>query len=282
MKLTNKLNLPQPIVKAVRNDSYDSGGCDISVTSLLKPPQLRALELQHADAITEDVSERIWSLVGQCIHGILERAEETAIAERRLFIEVNGWKIGGQMDRFVAKEGILQDYKVTSVYKVRDGVTEDFAKQLNIYAHILRANGEAVHKLEIVAILRDWSKNMARREENYPTNQIMVLEVPLIPDAEVLEFIKERVALHQAAAKGTFPVCTAEERWAKPDTYAVKKKDMARAVRVCNSQLAAKQVLGEKGAGYSIEFRPGESVRCESYCSVKSFCQQYKDLKEAK
>src|SRR6202142_1696526 len=88
MKYTNKQNLPQPIVKAVTNDSYNSGDCDISVTSLLKPPQMLALERLHKDDLEEDVSDRIWSLLGQVIHGILERAEETAVAERRLYIDI--------------------------------------------------------------------------------------------------------------------------------------------------------------------------------------------------
>ena len=75
MKYTNKLNLPQPLVSAIVNDKYDSGTSDISVTSLLKPYQLRALE-RHHDKLTEDIADRIWSLLGQVIHGILERAKK--------------------------------------------------------------------------------------------------------------------------------------------------------------------------------------------------------------
>lgn len=277
-KLTNKLNLPQPLVKAVARDTYDKGDCDISVTSLLKPPQIVALEKRHEEEITEDVSDRIWSLLGQTIHGILERADETAISERRLYVDVGGWRVGGKMDRFVLKEGLLQDYKFTSVYKVRDGVPLEFAQQLNIYAYLLRKNGDEVKKLEIVAILRDWSKNAAAREDNYPPNQVVVLDVPIIPDAEVEAFIKERVALHQAAAAGNIEPCSKEDRWAKDDVYAVMKKGQKRAVRLTNSKEAAELVMAGLPPGHYIEFREGESVRCKSYCAVAPFCVQYKKL----
>lgn len=283
MKLTNKLNLPQPIVKAVSNDGYNSGDCDISVTSLLKPPQMLALEKQFGDQMEEDVSDRIWSLLGQVVHGILERAEETAIAEQRLIIEVNGWKVSGQMDRFLLKEGILQDYKFTSVYKVRDGVPEEYAKQLNIYAHILRKHGRTVNKLQIVAILRDWSKNQYAREgDPYPAQQVVLLDVPIIPDEEVAAYIAERVTLHKAAASQS-PAelaekspCSAEDRWARGDIWAIMKKGHTKATRLCQSEQAAKVALEALGEGFYIKFRPGESIRCKSYCPAAKFCEQYK------
>lgn len=284
MKLTNKLGLPQPIVKAVSNDGYNSGDCDISVTSLLKPPQLRALELRHAEDLEEDVSDRIWSLLGQVVHGILERAEETAIAEERLYIDVEGWKVGGQMDRFLLKEGLLQDYKFVTVYKVRDGVPEEYAKQLNIYAHILRKNGKKVAKLQIVAILRDWSKNQYAREgDPYPAQQVVLLDVPIIPDEEVAAYIKERVLAHKEAASlpsDQLPECSAEDRWAKDDVWAIMKRGNKKAVRLCNNKEAANVALETAGAGHYIQFRQGESIRCKSYCAAAPFCSQFKKMQE--
>lgn len=285
-KLTNKLGLPQPFVKAVARDGYIPGDCDISVTSLLKPAQLLQLEKRHEEEITEDVSDRIWSLLGQVVHGILERAEETAISERRLYIDVEGWRVGGQMDRFLLKDGLLQDYKFTSVYKVRDGVSEEFAKQLNIYAHILRANGEEVKKLEIVAILRDWSKNAFVREgAPYPEHQVVLLDVPIIPPEEVEAFIVERIRLHKASTllpSDQLPPCSKEERWVRDEKWAIMKKGMKRATRLCNSEEAAEMALEAAGSGHSIKHRQGISTRCESYCPVKQFCSQYKKIKQTK
>lgn len=301
MKLTNKLNLPQPLVKAVANDAYDKGHSDISVTSLLKPVQLKALEERYSEELSEDVSDRIWSLLGQVVHGILERAEETAIAERRLYVDVfpqsgvivaagdgtvpkseAAVRIGGEMDRFCLKEGLLQDYKVTTVYKLRDGVPEDFVKQLNIYALILRANGEAVNKLEVVGILRDWSKGATLRDESYPEQQVVVMDVPLISDAEVAAYVVERTRLHWAAKSlkdGELPPCSKEERWAKDDVYAIMKPGRKTAVRLCNSPEGAALAMEDLPPGHFIAFRPGKSTRCEMYCPVRDKCSQFAEMK---
>lgn len=277
MKLTNKLGLPEPIVRAVRNDGYTKGDADISVTELIDSPQIRVLRKQHEDQLVEDVSERIWSLCGQVIHGILERADETGDAERRMHVVVNEWKLSGGMDRFVLGSGLLQDYKFTSVYKVKGNkVPKEWEEQLNVYAEILRNNGEAVKKLQIVAILRDWSKGEAERSigDDYPTQQVVLVDVPLWKEERTKLYIKERVLLHQKAESGSIPLCTKEERWAREDVYAVMKKGMKRAHRLCNTKEAAESMLTDLGDSYSIEFREGESIRCKSWCSVRKFCKQ--------
>ena len=274
MKLTNKLNLPQPIVDAVANDGYSKGDADISVTELLLPPMLRALQVKHEADISEDVSDRIFSLLGQTVHGILERSEQTGIAERRLSIKVLGWIISGGMDRFVAKDGLLQDYKLTTIYKTKgNNLPEEWVKQLNVYAEMLRQNGDKVEKLEIVAIYRDWSKSAAEREHDYPQRQVEVLSVPLIGSEEVLAFIKERVELHRAASNGNYLPCTKEERWAKDDCWALKAEGRKTAIKLYYDEEEVNLVKLMKGQYW--EKRDGVSTRCESYCPVRNFCNYY-------
>src|SRR3546814_2141867 len=62
---TNRLNLPASIVNAVSNDPYTRGNAHISITGLIGPARKRQLEIRHADEITEDAADRIWSLLGQ-------------------------------------------------------------------------------------------------------------------------------------------------------------------------------------------------------------------------
>jgi hypothetical protein len=279
MKYTNKLNLPQPIVDAVINDKYSKGAADISVTELMDPPQMRDLKKRYENKIIIDVSDQLYALYGQIIHKIFEVNEKEAVAERRLSIEVGGWSISGGMDRYTAKEGLLQDYKFTTVYKVKKGeAPEEWVRQLNVYAEILRQNGEKVINLEIVALFRDWSKLEASRDENYPQYMISIVEIPLIDSKEVMKYIESQVRLHQDADKGTYIPCSKEERWAKDDSYAIMKEGNDRAYRVCASKEAAQLVmsgLGVREKEYSIELRKGESVRCKNYCVVKDFCVQY-------
>ncbi len=277
MRLTNKLGLPQPLYDAVARKEYDNGGADISVTGLLRPPRISILEEKHADEIEEDASDRIFSLLGQVVHGILEKSDTSGVSERRLNISVEGWKVSGQMDRYF--DGVLQDYKLTTLWKFKgQEVAPEFAQQLNIYAEILRANGHPVNRLQVVGILRDWSSSAAKRDPELPQQQVIVRDVPLWGEDFTRKFIRDRVILHQQA-KITLPECTPEDRWARPETYAVIKPGGKRAVRVyTNAEDAANHI--EEDRNLSLLIRPGESVRCENYCSVSKFCQQFQKEKE--
>ena len=98
MKLTNKLNLPQPLVDAVKNDSYTKGEkADVSVTQLIGPMQQIFLKRKHWDELEEDVSDLIWALLGQTMHTILERADISAIKEKRLYLNVDGACFGFEL-----------------------------------------------------------------------------------------------------------------------------------------------------------------------------------------
>ena len=83
MQITNKAGLPQAFVDAVKADDYDPGESDISVTSLIAPPRLVALRRANEAALTEDASERLWSLQGQIIHSLLERANVNDLVQER-------------------------------------------------------------------------------------------------------------------------------------------------------------------------------------------------------
>lgn len=276
MIVTNRQGLPEAIVEAVKNDGYSRGAADISVTGLLKPPRLSALEALNAPAITEDASDRIWSLVGQVMHGILERANKSGIAERRLSIKVRGWIVSGSMDLY-HEAGLLQDYKFVTAWKFKDGgIPIEYEQQLNCYAEILRQNGESVERAEIVAILRDWSKREAMRNEGYPQAQVIRRPARLWAPEEAQAFMDERVRLHQQARE-ILPECSAEERWQDPTTYAVMKKGAKRALKIYESGADAYAHAGQDAANLSVEVRRGEPVRCMSYCSVAKFCRQYQD-----
>jgi hypothetical protein len=120
--ITNKFDLPAPLVEAVRNDGYSNSGT-LSVTTLIKPPQAYAIELQHKDELTEDASDRIWALLGQATHTILERAASTLgddyLIEERFFATLEGMKVSGQCDVIQKPTKTVQDYKVTSAYAPR-------------------------------------------------------------------------------------------------------------------------------------------------------------------
>jgi hypothetical protein len=273
-KLTNRASLPQAIVDAVSNDGYSKGDADISVTGLLKPPRVTVLEQKHEHEIVEDASDRIYSLLGQSIHTVLERANRTAIAERRMSIQMEGWTISGGMDVY-EENGTLLDYKMTSVWKLVKGDLEEWTKQLNLYSVMLRHHGHKVNKLQVIAILRDWSKMEAKKDPNYPQAQVVNINIPLWTPEKAEQFMRERIILHKQA-RITLPECSSEDRWARPDVWAVMKTGKVRAVKLHSSEKEANMHKGFDRT-LSVVYRPGFNVRCESYCPVSKFCSQYQE-----
>jgi hypothetical protein len=280
MRLTNVLNLPQPLETAIVGfeKGYQSGRGDtkISVTQLINPPLYKRLNDLHWDEIEEDVSERIWLLLGSAIHGILEKsAGLDVLAEERLFTEVRGWKVSGQADLY-EPNGTLSDYKVTSIWSVKDDPKKEWEQQLNVLAYLYELAGFEVKKLQIVAILRDWSKGKSFQVD-IPA-PVKVIPIKKWTREELLKFLGERVALHQLAAQTDverIPHCTPDERWSKPSTYAVMKHGRKSAVKVYDDLGEANAAASTDAVNLYVEDRPGQDVRCEQYCPVNKWCPYY-------
>jgi hypothetical protein len=274
VSLTNRYGLPEAIVKAVVNDKYSRAGSHISVTGLLQPPQIRAL--LETNEPEEDVAERIWSLLGQATHTILERAYENepdVLVEQRLFMGCLGWEISGQYDVLDLKTKTLYDYKVTTVWN-RDG-KDDWTRQMNLLRLLAHHNGQFVDKLVIIPIFRDWQKSKVGTggEDNaYPEAQVRPIEIPVWGLDEAQKYMEERVRLHQT--RPAVP-CTDEDRWMKPATFAVMKKGQVRAKKLCDTIEEATKVVQELGEkDHSILTRPASPTRCLNYCGVSRFCPQ--------
>jgi hypothetical protein len=299
MELTNISNLPKAIERAVNNDPYDSSGSDISTTRLIAPPRIRVLEQRNFDLIKEDVSDRIFSLLGQSVHHIIERAKlKVDISERRLFYKddaiTNGWTLSGQFD-YLTRDGNLIDFKVTSAWAALDALTngkDEWENQLNVLDFLCRKNQKdltrykkeiKVKSLSIMAILRDWSKLKVMQSDNYPRKQVVMIPVRRWSEEQQEIYVKARIKLHQDAEQSKeLPMCTAKERWRKEDSYAVMKDNRKTAWRVFATKEEAVQFLFSQkmieGKGCSIVFRKGEDVRCQHYCRVNEFCSHFMNV----
>ena len=275
MKITNNYGLPEAVYNFISEDRYNPGDSDYSVTTLLNPPQLVQLQRRHWNELEEDAMSRVWSVFGTAVHNLFEDHTKEGTAEERLYVEIDGVKVGGQMDH--VKDGVITDYKVTSVYKVMKDTPKEWIEQQNIYALLQAERGTPVHKLQICAILRDWSRTKALQDRSYPQAPIQIIQLPLWPLEETQHFLEERVALHLTNSlvkdEALLP-CTEEEMWAQPTTYALMKPEGKRATKVCSSlEEAAANLSGD----LTIVERPGKRTRCQDYCPVKNFCSQYKE-----
>ena len=268
-KITNVYGLPDALVDAVKNDPYEGGG-DISVTKLIDAPQRRMLIKQNADLIVEDVSDRIFALMGQAVHAILERAKTSAVVEKRLYMDVAGWKLSGQFDRCHVADGVLQDWKVTSIWKSKGDPSWD--KQMNLLRLLLEVNGVPIKKLQVAAIYRDWSRAAMLRTADYPSHNVGLIDVPMWTLEEAERFAIERVEAHKLAQFVGHAECTDEERWYSGNKFALMKNGGKRASKVADTL----EEIGEPPKGYTIIKRIGEHRRCKDYCEVANFCPQYR------
>lgn len=202
--------------------------------------------------------------------------------EHTMTVDYLGWTLSGTCDRFTKSTGLLEDYKSCSTYEYTNPESrKKWHAQQNIYAHMLRQMGYEVHKAQIVAIFKNWSRMESMRNKDYPPLPIMCLEVPLFEDTKIQKYIVDRIKLHQDAEKGIVPECTGKERWSKADAYAVVKEGGKRALRVLQTEAQAKEFIRANEFKYKeelvIQYRPGEDLRCSSYCPVSQHCQQLKN-----
>ena len=294
MKITNNQNLPAAVERAVTNDPYDASGSDISATRLLQPPRITVLTKRHWESLEEDVSDRIWSLLGQSVHHVIERASEGTedITEQRLFVKndlTHGWTLSGAFD-YLSHDGQLIDFKTTSAWSAMDASIKgkpEWEAQLNILDWLIRNSDTKikikVKSLSIMAILRDWSKLKALTSDNYPKQQAVMIPIKRWTPEEQDAYIMGRIALHKSAMlQDEPPVCSPEERWNKPDTYAIMKDGRKSALRLLPTMEEAKKYLEannmKEGKGCQIVLRKGEDTRCAHYCSVNKFCSHWNNV----
>ena len=286
MKLTNQFNLPAPLVKAVENDKYSPGNSDYTTTQLAGTPARQlTLRRTHWNDLTEDVADRIYSLSGQSKHVILERAAEFCeeyefLAETRFYIEREGKTIGGQIDLYDKAQQILYDWKEVSVWVAKGDLKAEWIAQGNINRLLLEENGYPVEQITNIALYRDWKKTQAETSKDYPARQVEQFEIPLWDRNSTETFITRRIFEFEQA-KVKLPECSPDERWYSGDKYALMKTGGKRAVKLFDTEKAARehQEIFDLIRGHEIQYREGISKRCQSYCNVASVCEWWQEHK---
>jgi len=285
MKITNKHNLPEPVYKALSKDNYSMGDAEISVTTMIGSPRINVLRKKYWDELTEDVSDKLWAVLGTAVHNMFEaEASWDYILEERLHITHKDWKISGAIDvQKVNPDGTVSiaDYKCTSVWSVIYG-KEEWVDQLNCYAWLVRnAKKQEVSELQIIAVLRDWKQREAENNANYPQAPIVVIDIPITEPDEQTRIIEGYLDQHADAKLADMlgePVafCTDKQRWLRGEKWAVMKKGRKRAIKLYDSEEEADKHCKESSEKVFVEHRKGEPTRClQDYCRVSKFCNQW-------
>lgn len=285
--ITNELNLPQPFVDAATsNHKYKPNR--YSVTEVLGGTCEAVLKRRHAGEAKEDVSDRLWAILGTAVHKVLESAESAPEQhqEQWLCVKVGDYELSGIFDLYDEVTGTVTDWKVTSVYTVLFGDFEKWRKQALAYCWMLRQKGRDAHRGQIVAMLRDHQQRKARTERDYPPHPVFTIEWDFTEEdfkaieSDIFAWFGE-VWHQEITDDDELEPCNTEERWHKPDKWAVVKNGSKRATRVLDSEGAAEGYMDQLEDGkYHIEFREGEDTRCQSYCSVSQFCPYMRKISQ--
>jgi len=283
--ITNLYGFPDIIHKAVQVHEYSKDGADFSATELQKPPLLRALQIEYADELQEDVVDRIWSLVGDGVHIAISRGATYELAESRWHatIEVDGveYDISGQSDSLDLKGRELDDWKTAKTYVVKDGLKPDWIAQTNVYHWLLAMNGIVVETLKIGCLFKNWSLYEQRNNASwYPKNEVEMYDVPMWTLTDTEEYIRAKI--HDLVAEVPRN-CTNEERWQKVTKYACMKGKNKRALKVEENLEDLEAWMDGRDfsfdATYRLEVRPGAYIRCtqgpregRTWCPVAAFC----------
>ena len=152
MKITNKFNLPDTLVEAVKIDGYSRGQSDYSVTEIMSPPRIQRLRQAHYHEMEQDVTDKLWAVMGTAIHKIMEDTNVKGhVKEERIFAEIDGVVLSGAIDLQTGNDnGVdITDYKFTSAWALRQDKI-DWVQQLNIYAWLInKSTGKKINKLVV-------------------------------------------------------------------------------------------------------------------------------------
>lgn len=284
MRITNKLGLPEAIVNACSTERHTPKGT-YSATTLLKGTREILLTSRHFDEIEQDVADMIWAIWGTAVHALLEEQDTSGIKEERLEIDVLGRKVSGQIDHQDLENLVITDYKTASTWKVIFNDFDDWDKQALVYAYlILRAKDVKITRARFIALLKDHSKSKAQKDYSYPQSPVYVHDLEITDEKlEVIEEfifakVKSLIENENMTDEG-LPLCTAEERWASEDKWAIMKEGRKSAVKLHNTKEEAEQHLLELDNKHSIEYRQGASKKCPDYCPAKEFCSQWAEEK---
>lgn len=248
----------------------------ISVTGLLQPAHMLRLKEDHWHQLVVDPINLIPSAIGVAWHEDAARHDGDGCSELRVEVELDGWTISGQPDFF--SEEVIIDRKTAKVWSKAFGKPE-WEQQLNCYRWLLaRGMGYDIPRLEVHVVYLDWIKGHALRhhDSGLPQSRFEVLQIPVWDYDRCEDFIRERLTLLEMEAP---PLCTPEERWERGEHWGVMKKGRKSAVKRCDTLQEAVDRANSTTGGY-VEHRPGEAVRCRSWCDVSSYCEFGRALEE--
>lgn len=281
MVITNVMQLPQALVDACDVKPHNAPNT-VSATTLKSGVREILLTKRHWEEMSDDVSNRIWTLFGSAVHALLEREAPDTFVEEKFEKQIGTYTVTGRLDCYDMKNKIIFDYKTATTWKYKFKDFSDWKFQGLVYAWLLKQQGLEVNECRFVALFKDFSKTKALTETDYPTSPVYVYKFDVTE--QDLEEIEEKIIakvtelqMFENLDDDELPLCSDEERWAKPTTYAVMKEGRKSAIRVFETKELAEIFLKNCDAKHYIEERKGADGKCSGYCGCCEFCSYWKE-----
>lgn len=297
MKVTNRTNLPKPLVdlaeELVNNHPVFENN-RFSVTELLKSEQQIVLQRRMAEEIEMDVQDTFALWEGTAIHKLMEDTfpDEDYITEERSEVEISpNLFISGGFDCLKKDSWELIDYKNTKIPAINDalaGKDDKWRFQLYFYALLIeRKYGKRPEKGTIIAMAKDFSRVKASTQAGYPQEPVQPIVYDLMDNetaTEVFAFYKDKAeSVYKVLANNEEPSpCTFGDMWCD-ENWAIIKKGGSRAIPggVFDNPNDAYNhwcTLPDR-ANLRIWHRVKEPTNCRYYCSCRDFCKQWQSIK---
>ena len=282
MQVTNKLHLPAAFVHAVSTERHNAPGC-YSATTLNKGAKEIVLTDRHYDEIEIDAADNVWAVWGTAVHSIFENEKDDNFHEESFKVAVGNSYVTGKVDSYDMTNGIIYDWKTASTWKIQFNDFTDWHAQGMTYAWLLTKSGLEVKKCRFVALLKDHSKSKAKHDASYPQSPAYIYEFDVTPEelakaeARIVAKVKEIENAYKLGDDDIEP-CTADERWADGEKWAVMKNGRKTAIKLFDNEAGAEAYAGELGNSHYVEHRPAVSRKCADYCTCCDYCNFYKSM----
>lgn len=288
--LTNKLGLPQPFVDAATS-KHKYTPRRYSVSDFLGGTCEAILKRRHHGESEEDVSDRLWSILGTAVHNILYNSKESDTqmkevwASRKVETTNGTYDLSGIFDLYDDNTKTVTDWKTCSVWKACFGDYSDWRKQTLTYCWLLRGMGFDASNGEIVAMMRDHSKRKAMFDKDYPPYPVKKIAWEFTEDdfSQLEDDIREwfqTVSEQEKLSDDELTPCPDSVTWTKPETWAVVRDGNKRASKVLDdpdeAAVFCENMIEKTGKPHHVEHREAEHTRCELYCSVSRWCVRKK------